>query len=219
MRSWVDVPGHARPGAGRSRPWVLMSSKAVTSDAAGFRWEKCLFAGDFRPRGPGLSLRRIVVPRGVSRKPAQAGGHRSVEQLVADARVAAERVVRELELVAPAKQDPERAVAVAGRGRRLGEAAGEDRQRRLELLRGLLLADDGGHELAVDAEREQLALDPLGAPAVEPAAVIREPLGVARVVEVALLAQLGDHGLDRGRLDPLGRQQAGQLGDRALAPV
>src|SRR5688572_8413768 len=119
---------------------------------------------------------------------------RSVEQLVADARVAADRVVRELELVALAEQDSERAVAVAGRRRRLGEAAGEDGQRRLELLRRLLLADDGGHELTVDAEREQLALDALGAPAVEPAAVVREPLRVARVVEVALLAQLGDHG-------------------------
>jgi hypothetical protein len=39
----------------------------------GFRWKSAQFAGDFRPRGPGLSLCRIVVPRGVSRKPPQAG--------------------------------------------------------------------------------------------------------------------------------------------------
>ncbi len=83
----------------------------------------------------------------------------------------------------------------------------------------VLLADRGGDQLGFDAERAQLALDPLGAPAVEAPAVVGEALGVAGVVEVALLEQLPDDDLDRLRLDALGRERAGELGDRPVTPI
>src|SRR5688500_1193508 len=106
--------------------------------------------------------------------------------------MAAQRVVRELEVIALADEHAERAVALARSLRWLGEPAREQLERGLHLPRVVLLADRRGDDLAVDPEREQLALDALGAPGVEAPAVVGEALRVARVVEVALLGQLGE---------------------------
>ena len=133
--------------------------------------------------------------------------------------MAPQRIVRQFELVALAYQHAERALEIARRGRRLREAALQQRERRLELPRVVLLPDGGGDQLRLDAERAQLALDPLGAPAVEAPAVVGEALGVPGVVEVALLEQLPDDDLDRLRVDALARERAGQLGDRPVTPV
>src|SRR6185295_11852459 len=102
--------------------------------------------------------------RGGRIHPAAGAAKPSVQRLAGDPGVAAQRVVGELELVALADQDPERAIALARGLRRLREAAGEDLQRSLHLPLVILLADHARDDLAVDAEREQLALDPLGAP-------------------------------------------------------
>ena len=83
----------------------------------------------------------------------------------------------------------------------------------------VLLADGGGDQLRLDAEAAQPALDPLGAPAVEPPPVVGEAAGEARVVEVALLAQLADDGVDHRRLDAAARERAGEVGHRVLAAV
>jgi hypothetical protein len=133
--------------------------------------------------------------------------------------VPAQRIVREFELVALADEHPEGALEVARRGGRLGKAALQQGERRLELARVVLLADGGGDQLGLDPERAQLALDPLGAPAVEPPTVVGVAPGVGGVVEVALLEQLPDDALDRLRLDALGRERARELGDRPLPPV
>jgi hypothetical protein len=133
--------------------------------------------------------------------------------------VPAQRIVRELQLVPLAHQHPEGALEVAWRGRRLREPAPQERQRGSQLLGVVLLADRGGDQLGVDAERPQLALDPLGPPAVQAPAVLREALGVTGVVEVALLEQLPDDRLDRLRIDALAREPAGKLGDRPVTPV
>jgi hypothetical protein len=133
--------------------------------------------------------------------------------------VPAQRIVRELELVALAHEHPEGTLEVARRGRRVGEAAPQQGERGLELGGVVLLTDGGGDQLGIDPERPQLALDPLGAPAVEASPVVREALGVAGVVQVALLEQLAHDCLDRLGVDALARQGAGKLGDRPVTPV
>src|SRR4051812_40348713 len=111
MRCWVGVPWPAGLGLGRARPKEV-SLIAVTSELPDSAGRKMMICWSFRAAfGPGLSLCRIVVPRAVSRKLAQAGARhgaegsgwvrrrsRSVERLAGHARVAAQRVVRELEL-------------------------------------------------------------------------------------------------------------------------
>ena len=129
--------------------------------------------------------------------------------------MAANGVVRQLELVALADEHPERALAVPWRSRRLGEAAPQERERGFELAFVVL----GGHgvldELGGHPEGAQPLLDPLRAPTVEPPAI----LGEAGIVEIALLAQLPDHGVDDRGLDPLAREHASELGDRVVAAV
>jgi hypothetical protein len=124
-----------------------------------------------------------------------------------------------LQLVALADQHAERPLEVARRRRRIGEAACQQRERRFELARVVLLADGGGDQVGLDAERAQLALDALGAPPVQAPAVVGEALSVPGVVEVALLEQLPDDDLDRLRVDALARERAGELGDRPVTPV
>src|SRR5918992_4617353 len=101
-----------------------------------------------------------------------------------DARVAADRVVRQLELVALADEHAEGALAVARRGRRVGETAAQQGERGVQLPLVAALADGGLDQVRLDAERPQPALDPLGAPAVEPPSVVREAAGEAGVVEI-----------------------------------
>src|SRR5689334_14859783 len=90
--------------------------------------------------------------------------------------VAPDRVMRELELVALADEHAERALAVARRCGRLGEPPAQQRDSRLELLVRALTRHRAGDVVAVDAERKQPLLDALDAPAVEPPAILREPL-------------------------------------------
>src|ERR1700754_4917555 len=93
---------------------------AVNAEAAGFALEVAdllQFSGS--PSGPGLSLRRIVVPL-----MAACNGPRSVE---CGAGEAPQGVVRDLELIALADQDPERAIALTRRLGRSREAALEQR--------------------------------------------------------------------------------------------
>jgi len=127
--------------------------------------------------------------------------------------------MRQLELVALAHEHPEGTLAVAWRGRRVGEAAAQERERRGELAGVVLLADRGRDGVRIDARLAQTALDPLRSPAVEPPPVVGEPVGVASVVEIALLAELTDHGFDHRRLDALARQRARELGNRVVAAV
>ncbi len=133
--------------------------------------------------------------------------------------MAAQRVVRQLELVPLADEDSERPLAVARGRRRVGEAAAQEVDRRFELGLVVLLADGGGDQLGLDPDGPQLAFDALGAPAVEPPAVLREALGDGGVVDLAVLPQLAEEGVDHGGLDPLAGQQARDLGDRVVAPV
>src|ERR671915_441257 len=116
-----------------------------------------------------------------------------------DARVAADRVVRQLELVALADEHAEGALAVARCGRRVGEAAAQEGERGVQLPLVVPFTDGGLDQVGLDAERPQPALDPLGAPAVEPPAVVGEAVGEAGVVGVAPLAQLADHRVDHPR--------------------
>ena len=67
------------------------------------------------------------------------------------------------------------------------------------------------------AAAAQLALDPLGAPALDRALVLREALRETGVVQEARLLQLAYRVLDRRRLDPLALEESAQLGDSAVA--
>ena len=67
------------------------------------------------------------------------------------------------------------------------------------------------------AERDEAALDALGAPGVEPTAVLREALRVARVVEVAEAVELRERPVDGGRLHALSLEVPAHLGDGAVA--
>ena len=98
-----------------------------------------------------------------------------------------------------------------------GEAPAQDGEGRLELLARALVAEGGRDQLGIHPHREQAAFDPLGAPCIDGAPVLREALGVAGVVEIAQVAQLLDGLLDDGRLDPLGGEPLAHLGHRAVA--
>src|SRR3954452_5439568 len=107
-------------------------------------------------------------------------------------RVALERphgVVGELELVPAADEQPEGALAAAFVGGRRGQAPPQERERRLELVLARLGRHFRADPLRPHARVLEAAADALAAPAVERAAVIREALRAARVVEVALLAE------------------------------
>ena len=105
---------------------------AVTAEAAGIALKMAVLLEFQRARRPGLSLRWIVVPGGARRNDAH--GSLPGRRRLPTPGVAAQRVVRELEVVALADEDAERAVALARRGRRLGHAPAQQRERRLELV-------------------------------------------------------------------------------------
>src|SRR4051794_23829025 len=92
---------------------------------------------------------------------------RSVQGLGVDAGVAAQGVVGELEVVALSDEDGERPVSVSGRLRWGREAAREQLERGGHLGGMVLLGERGGDQLAVDAERVELALYAVGAPGVQ----------------------------------------------------
>ena len=88
--------------------------------------------------------------------------------------MAAQRVVRELELVALADEEAERPLEVARRLGRGREAAREQLGRGGELVVLAVPRARRAMWSRVDAELAQPALDPLGAPAVEVAPVLGE---------------------------------------------
>ncbi len=119
-----------------------------------------------------------------------------------DLSVAAQRVVGDVEVVALADEEAERALAVARRLRRHGEPA------RQQLARGgqlVVLALGHGlvDQVAIDAELAQAPLDALPAPAVEIAPVLGEAAGERGVVDVAALQQRRHDLLDEARIDAL----------------
>ena len=154
MRCWVGVPGPA--GLGRAWAPEGVSSIAVTSEAARFRCEECDdLLVVFGPCRPGLSLCRIVVPRALSRKPAQApppaDPAAQSSGSAATPRVAAQRVVGELERRSPCA----RARRARGRARAASAAASGKRRRSSasaasSSLLGVVLAERGRDQLAVD---------------------------------------------------------------------
>ena len=106
---------------------------------------------------------------------------------------------------------PERAVALArGRGHR-GHAPAQQRDAPPRARRSRSCSPTAAAiVLGRDAELAQAALDPLGAPGVEPAPVVGEALRERRVVDEAALEQLAD---DDVRL--LGRDALARPGCRA----
>src|SRR4051794_22909574 len=104
-------------------------------------------------------------------------------------------VVSRLEVVALAHQEAQRALALAVVGGRLAVAAAQQRERRVELRSVVVAGERRPDVLARDAVVDELALDPVGAPAIEQATVLGEALREPAVVEIALLAQLRDHAL------------------------
>src|SRR5215213_2040790 len=99
-------------------------------------------------------------------------------------------LVGQVELVAAASEHAQGALAGAVVGRRHADAVAQHLDGGLELVARAPVAERGRDVVGADPERPQPALDALGAPAVERAAVLGEAAGVAAVVEVALLAQL-----------------------------
>ena len=81
--------------------------------------------------------------------------------------VPAERVVRYLELVPPPDEEPQCAAARPLVAWRLGEAALEQLERRLELIVRPDIGKGGRRELPGDTQLEEPAFDALGAPRIE----------------------------------------------------
>src|SRR4051794_39962909 len=84
----------------------------------------------------------------------------------------ADRVVGEFEVVAAASQEPERPLAVAVALRRPPDTRAQDRNGRGQLVMAVAGADRSRRDGGLDAERQQPALDPVGPPGVEAAAVL-----------------------------------------------
>ena len=82
---------------------------------------------------------------------------------------------------------------------------------------GTELIERGRDQRRIHSQREEPALDPLGAPGVDRAPVLGEALGVAGVVQVPEMVQLVDRAADDRRIDPLGAQALSHLGHRAVA--
>src|SRR3954447_5953402 len=103
---------------------------------------------------------------------ARSGPRSEVVGLRLGARVAAERVEGELGWVAAADEDAERAVALRAVGRRGRAAAAEQLEHGNPLLLRVLGGAGGVDVLAADPELPQAAGDAVGAPRVEPAAIL-----------------------------------------------
>src|SRR4051812_19148250 len=129
----------------------------------------------------------------------------------------AQRVMRQLELVALADQEAERPLAVARRVQRSGEATGEQLAGGVQLAVPVLSGERGADLLAGHPELGQPALDPLGAPAVESAPVLGEAAGIGGVVDVPTLAQLAQHLLSHVFVYALSREVGAQLRLCAIA--
>lgn len=134
----------------------------------------------------------------------------------AAARVLPDRVARELGIEALAHEHAKRPLAVAGILAEGGKAADEQVQCGGALVVVRAGANRGRDMLIRDPELTQAALDALGPPAVQRAAVLREPGREARVVDVALAPELGDGGLGGVVPDAAAREMAAHL---ALGPV
>lgn len=129
-----------------------------------------------------------------------------------------QRVVSELELIAPPHKQTQRSVAPAVIARRLGKAALEEVKRSLQLVPGSQLDQCTSHQLAGNAELPQPPLDALGSPEVQRAPIGRKPLGEAGIVEVALLAERGDHSGGDGLRHAAPFEMSMHLSHCAIAP-
>ena len=110
--------------------------------------------------------------------------------------VPAERVVRYLELVPPPDEETQCASARPLVARRLGEAALEQLERRLELIVRPDISKGGRRELPGDTQLEEPAFDALGAPRIECSPICREPRGKAGVVQIPVILEELDRGLN-----------------------
>src|SRR3954447_3042377 len=129
----------------------------------------------------------------------------------------AQRIVRELEVIALADEEPERPLEVLRRLRWDGEAPSQQRGRGGELIVLVVVRERLGDVRTVDPELAQAALDALVAPLVEVAPVLGEALGKARVVHIAALAELVEDLLDQRGLDVIALQARDHLRLGALA--
>jgi hypothetical protein len=126
-------------------------------------------------------------------------------------------LVRERGLVAAPDQEAPGAVALEVPSQRAREALGEQHGRRLELRVPPTVREGGLDQVGWHAAALEVARDALAPPALEGALVLREAAGVAGVVDVARLGQLGDRGLDRVVTYLSPAQELTQLRGRAVA--
>src|SRR3954454_22583616 len=128
----------------------------------------------------------------------------------------AQRIVRELEVVALADEEPERLLQVPGRLRHSRKAPLQQRRRGAELVVLVVVRQRLRNLRPVDPELPQPALDPLAAPAVEIAPVLGKTSREARIVDVPALPQLAEHLLDQPGLNVVALEPRDQLGLGAL---
>src|SRR5579875_140302 len=149
--------------------------------------------------------------------------------------VGGESVARKLELEPLAKEDAQRAVALASPASRLRKSSPQQNKRPFELcLAPPILptealsspARPATHRLAAQRPRDQAALDPalrerprdpLAAPSVERSPILREQARIPRVVEEAEPNQPRYRALRRAALDPAPHKQLQDLRHRPLA--
>jgi hypothetical protein len=131
----------------------------------------------------------------------------------------ADRVVGELAVVAAPQEEAVGALALAGRVVDVVEATAQELERGVELGAGSAGGERGLDPLRRDAVGEQPAADPVGAPAVQAAAILGEAQRVARVVEVLVGEQAVDRALRQLALDPARREVTADLRDGAIAPA
>src|SRR3954452_21190 len=198
-----------RSGRTDARVRLRLSRGSVGSEAAGFG--TAVFAGLSRPHGPVIRC----ADRSTARGRAQSG--RRPPGALRLALDGADGVVGELELVAAAHEQSERALALAVGTRRRPQATAEQVDGGGELVVVIGVRRRGARERPVDSEGDEAMLDALGAPRVEAPAVLGEAPREASVVEVTLALELGNRPLDARGLDPLALEMAPDLGHRAVA--
>ena len=125
-------------------------------------------------------------------------------------------VVGDLGLVALAHEHPPRAIALTV-SLTWRVALVQQRDCCGELVVAVVGRERRRDQLGLDPAPCELALDAVDPPPLQLALVLREPTGVALVVDGAGGPQLGDRVVDRVRLDPLALEPRPQLGDGAVA--
>src|SRR5579864_1116518 len=135
-------------------------------------------------------------------------------------------IKRQLRLVAPADQHPQRALALSAIGRGLREPLLQESNRPPELisrsifLRSILPLGQGlVDEIGFHAPGQERPADATAPPLVQPAAVLREQPGVAGVIEISRLGQLLNRGVHSRTVNVAADQIVPQLADRPFAPA